>query len=198
MLTGQTNGTSRGTSWAAFDGSGAIFTTATVLDPPKSGCTPGQGYYGGGMVTLRDGTKYMIGAYGHVSRIEDRNGNVLAVSGLDQSTGWGTATDRLGHQVTDNYNTITYPGANGTTTVSVTYDSIHNHMAPDPNHPRQSYSPSITFGNLSPSPCNNTSYPCQWNSTLALYTAGSTDTILPSQVSLSSQLSLRQCSSNCT
>src|SRR6202142_3348853 len=57
VLTGQTNGTSRGTNWAAYDGSGAIFTTATVLDPPRNGCTPGQGYYGGGTGTLRDGAK---------------------------------------------------------------------------------------------------------------------------------------------
>ncbi len=126
----------RGNIWDAYDGSGARFVSSeSVLDVPRAGCVSEGGVpVGSGTVYLRDGTKYTI-TFGYVTKIEDRNGNVLNLPA--PSGGAQSISDALGRTTTisapvDNVRTITYPGYGGQMrTITITYDSLGNLLAPD-------------------------------------------------------------------
>jgi RHS repeat-associated protein len=122
----------RGTVFQAYDGSDAVFTsTSPIGDPPRGNCggaSPSPAPNGNGTLQLRDGTTYTI-AYGYVTQIEDRNGNLLALPSPVTGTYPLQINDALGRTTSisapGSTQTITYPGYNGQLeTVTIAYNSL--------------------------------------------------------------------------
>lgn len=126
-----TYGYNRGKVFASVDGEGMTFVSDNdILDSNKVISTGVRFFYPTGVLTLRDGTRYIF-ANGYML-IRDRNGNQVKYEA-------NTITDSLGRQVTisqgithPNYgysDVISYKGSGGTQRdIVVSYDSLDHLM----------------------------------------------------------------------
>lgn len=121
--------TNRGRVFRSLDGSGLTFVSnADISDSNMAGAN----YVASGVLYFRDGTKYIIGSWGEVDTIEDRNGNLVQLTyGYDSS--WNeilTVVDALNRTIHvvegSTQDTITYPGASGSHTITISHNSLQN------------------------------------------------------------------------
>lgn len=110
---------SRGTSFVATDGSGAMFiSNSPVVDPYYFGDF-GYGGFASGTLYFKDGTAYTIQA-SLVTEIKDRNGNITTFSYVPQTALVSQITDSNGRIVTIAYSQ-TIPGNTVDTADVITY-----------------------------------------------------------------------------